>query len=205
MDRLIEGVKRFRHEHAGQYRGLFEKLSRKGQNPHTLFITCADSRVLASLLTHSRPGELFIVKNVGNVVPPSDSSSPSHSVAAAIEYAVNFLRVSDIVVCGHTQCGAMRVLLEGLPSEPPMPHLREWLQLVEPIRPRLAPTAPDRITQAAEENVRFALHNLTTYPCVAERVAADALRTHGWMFCIATMKVSVLDAASGLFIPVADE
>src|SRR3954468_9183409 len=113
---LIEGVHRFRNDEFGNYRTLFQRLSREGQNPHTLFITCSDSRVLAELITQSKPGDLFVVKNIGNIVPPADVVGATNSTAAAIEFAVDVLKVSDIVVCGHSQCGAMTALMDGLPQ-----------------------------------------------------------------------------------------
>src|ERR1700690_2474672 len=121
MQRLIEGVHKFRTDAFGNYRKLFRKLSQEGQNPHTLFITCSDSRVLAELVTQSQPGDLFVVKNVGNIVPPAAVSGSTNSTAAAIEFAVHILGVDDIVVCGHTQCGAMTALLNGLPDAAAMP------------------------------------------------------------------------------------
>ena len=115
MQRLIEGVHKFRTDEFGNYRKLFRKLSREGQNPHTLFITCSDSRVLAELITQSKPGDLFVVKNVGNIVPPANVTGDTNSTAAAIEFAVETLRVSDIVICGHSQCGAITAMLDPKP------------------------------------------------------------------------------------------
>src|SRR5208283_2721939 len=123
MQRLIEGVHKFRREEFGRYRELFARLSREGQNPHALFITCSDSRVLAELVTNSKPGDLFVVKNAGNIVPPATVTGSTNSTAAAIEFAVELLGVNDIVVCGHTQCGAMTALLEGVPEAGTLPHL----------------------------------------------------------------------------------
>src|SRR5882757_507599 len=133
MQRLIEGVHKFRTEEFGNYRKLFRKLSQQEQHPHTLFITCSDSRVLAELITQSKPGDLFVVKNVGNIVPPSSATGSTNSTAAAIEFAVETLRVSDIVICGHSQCGAMSALLGENPAGKSMPHLREWLKLAAPV------------------------------------------------------------------------
>src|SRR5215468_8896476 len=134
MQQLIEGVHRFRHDEFGNYRTLFQRLSREGQNPHTLFITCSDSRVLAELVTQSQPGDLFVVKNIGNIVPPAQVTGSTNSTAAAIEFAVQTLGVSDIVVCGHSQCGAMTALLQPMQSTDAMPHLREWLEIAAPVR-----------------------------------------------------------------------
>src|SRR5277367_2727384 len=130
MQQLIAGVHKFQQDELGKYRKLFRRLSRQEQNPHTLFITCSDSRVLAELITQSQPGDLFVVKNVGNIVPPSDATGSTNSTAAAIEFAVQTLGVSDIVICGHSQCGAMSALLGENPAGNSMPHLREWLKLV---------------------------------------------------------------------------
>src|SRR5207248_3826012 len=110
MQKLIEGVHKFRTDEFGNYKKLFRKLSKEGQNPHTLFITCSDSRVMAELITQSNPGDLFVVKNVGNLVPPATATGSTNSTAAAIEFAVQTLSVSDVVVCGHSQCGAMAAL-----------------------------------------------------------------------------------------------
>src|SRR5580765_2145598 len=134
MQQLIEGVHRFRNDEFGNYRTLFQRLSREGQNPHTLFITRSDSRVLAELITQSKPGDLFVVKNLGNIVPPSSATGSTNSTAAAIEFAVEILRVSDIVVCGHSQCGAISALLGGLATSESMPHFRDWLSLAAPVR-----------------------------------------------------------------------
>src|SRR5436190_10802769 len=112
MQKLIEGVHKFRADEFSRYRALFQRLSREGQNPHTLFITCSDSRVLAELITQSKPGDLFVVKNIGNIVPPAAVTGSTNSTAAAIEFAVEMLRVSDIVICGHSQCGAMSALIQ---------------------------------------------------------------------------------------------
>src|SRR5580698_10103432 len=111
MQPLFEGVHKFRSGEFGNYRKLFRKQSQEGQNPHTLFITCSDSRVLAELITQSKPGDLFVVKNIGNIVPTSSAQGDTNSTAAAIEFAVETVRVDDIVICGHSQCGAIDALL----------------------------------------------------------------------------------------------
>src|SRR3954466_15411455 len=134
MHPLIEGVHRVRNDEFGNYRTLFQRLSREGQNPHTLFITCSDSRVLAELITQSKPGDLFVVKNIGNIVPRADVAGSTNSTAAAIEFAVEVLRVSDIVICGHSQCGAMTALLGTVTENNRTAHLREWLTVAAPVR-----------------------------------------------------------------------
>ncbi len=199
MQRLIDGVHKFRTEEFGRYRTLFKKLSREGQNPHTLFITCADSRVLAELITQSKPGDLFVVKNIGNIVPPADVLGSTNSTAAAIEFATESLRVNDIVVCGHSQCGAMQALLDGLPNPNAMPHMREWLKLVDSVRATIVSQYThlqgerERESAAGEENVLFALENLRTYPCVQARLADGSLHIHGWFFKIDTAELFAYD------------
>jgi carbonic anhydrase len=207
MEKLIEGVHKFHTGEFGNCRSLFRKLSQEGQNPHTLFITCSDSRVLAELITQSQPGDLFVVKNVGNIVPPANATGSTNSTAAAIEFAVDSLRVSDIVVCGHSQCGAMEALLAGSPAVNPLPHLREWLALAAPVRQVLQTeyahlkSHAERTTAAAEENVLFALENLQTYPVVKARLADGSLRLHGWFFKIATAALFAFDPGSNQFLP----
>jgi len=210
MQRLIEGVHKFRSGEFGNYRKLFRKLSREGQNPHTLFITCSDSRVLAELITHSQPGDLFVVKNVGNIVPPAGVRGDTNSTAAAIEFAVDTLRVNDIVICGHSQCGAISALLSETPVSPATPHLRDWLNLAAPVRETLKKNYAHlqeiraRETAAAEENVLFGLDNLHSYSVVQERLADNSLRLHGWFFKIATAELFAYDPETRQFSPLAD-
>ena len=212
MQKLIAGVHKFRNDEFGNYRALFRQLSREGQNPHTLFITCSDSRVLAELITQSKPGDLFVVKNVGNIVPPTGVTGSTNSTAAAIEFAVESLQVSDIVVCGHSQCGAMETLMKGkLPDDSPLPHLRDWLALAAPVKKIIETeyayisSPSDRATAAAEENVLFALENLHGYPCVQRRLEDKSLRLHGWFFKIATAELFAYDPETTQFLPLVPE
>lgn len=207
MQRLIEGVHKFRNEEFGNYRKLFRKLSQEGQCPHTLFITCSDSRVLAELITQSKPGDLFVVKNIGNIVPPASVVGDTNSTAAAIEFAVGTLRVSDIVICGHSQCGAMSALLGQTTVSGAAPHLRQWLELASPVLETVTREYKHlhdvnaRCTAAAEENVLYGLDNLRTYPCVQERLADGSLALHGWFFKIATAELFAYDPESRQFAP----
>ena len=211
MQRLIEGVHKFRNEEFGNYRMLFRKLSKEGQNPHTLFITCSDSRVLAELITQSKPGDLFVVKNVGNIVPPAGVTGDTNSTAAAIEFAVETLRVNDIVICGHSQCGAITAMLDKNAVSGQTPHLRDWLKIASPVLDtmkkdyaHLHETA-ERETAAGEENVLFGLDNLHSYPCVQERLADGSLRLHGWYFKIATAELFAYDPETRQFSPLVSE
>lgn len=208
MQKLIAGIHKFRQEELGRYQELFRHLSQREQNPHTLFITCSDSRVLAELITQSQPGDLFVVKNVGNIVPPANVIGSTNSTAAAIEFAVQTLKVSDVVVCGHSLCGAMVALLQGLSGIEEMPHLREWLEIAAPVRQLIERDyqhLTDRhacTTAAAEENVLFALENLRTYPAVISRLEAGTLRLHGWFFNIETAEMFAYDPTTQQFLPI---
>lgn len=207
MQKLIAGVHKFQAEKFGRYRELFHRLSREGQNPHTLFITCSDSRVLAELITQSQPGDLFVVKNVGNIVPPAHVTGSTNSTAAAVEFAVEVLKVADIVVCGHSQCGAMEALMHPGPEFQSMPHLDAWLRTAEPVRRMIESTYShltndaERTTAAAEENVLFALENLHSYPAVQRRLADGSLHLHGWFFKIASAELFAYDPEAMQFVP----
>ena len=207
MQRLIEGAHKFRTAEFGNYRKLFRKLSKAGQNPHSLFITCSDSRVLAELITHSQPGDLFVVKNIGNIVPTAAARGDTNSTAAAIEFAVENLRVSDIVICGHSQCGAMAALLAENPLDPAAPHLHNWLNVAAPVLETMKRNYGHlrenraRENAAAEENVLFGLDNLHSYPCVQERLADGTLRLHGWFFKIVTAELFAYDPETRQFAP----
>ena len=206
MEKLIEGIHKFQQDKLGHYKALFRRLSREGQTPHTLFITCCDSRVHAELITQSQPGDLFVVKNIGNIVPPA-TFSHANSTAAAIEFAIEALGVSDVVVCGHSQCGAMAAVIENPPSLKDQPHLKSWLDLISPVRDVIELNynelqQADKITVASEENVLFALENLQTYPCVASRLKAGTLRLHGWFFKIATGEVFAYSGDLEQFVPI---
>ena len=196
MQRLIEGVHKFRTGEFGNYRKLFRKLSRDGQNPHTLFITCSDPRVLAELITHSQPGSV---------------SGDTNSTAAAIEFAVENLRVNDIVICGHSQCGAISAMLAEKPVSASTPHLRDWLKLAAPVLETLKKNyahlheARAKETAAAEENVLFGLDNLHSYPCVQDRLMDGSLRLHGWFFKIATAELFAFDPETRQFSPLVSE
>lgn len=211
MHPLIEGVHRFRNDEFGNYRTLFQRLSREGQNPHTLFITCSDSRVLAELITQSKPGDLFVVKNIGNIVPPASVTGSTNSTAAAIEFAVETLRVSDIVICGHSQCGAMTALLGQPLDEKRTPHLKEWLTLADPVREIMRSQYAHvndhkhRIDLAAGENVLFALETLHSYYCVQDRLADGSLRLHGWFFEISNAELLAYNPDTRQFSPLVRE
>ena len=203
MQKLVEGIHRFRSHYFAENQSLFEHLSDNGQNPETLFITCSDSRVVPNLITSAAPGELFIVRNVGNIVP-SVSRGMIGDVAAAIEYAVEMLNVQNVVVCGHTQCAAIDAILD--PER--VKHLAfvsRWLSESEVVphllRDKYAHLIGEaRRVVAVEENVLVQLENLRSYPFVSRRLDAGTLKVAGWVFKIATAQVFGYDPALKQFV-----
>jgi carbonic anhydrase len=191
MQKLVEGVRQFQKDIFTSQRQLFEGLS-EGQNPLALFITCSDSRIDPCLLTQTQPGELFILRNAGNIVPPYGQVSGGE--AATIEYAVCTLRIRDIIVCGHSHCGAMTGLLhpEQL-SE--LPAVSQWLthadstaRIMKENYQHITEEAP-RLMTTVEENVLVQLENLRTHPSVAAALARDELKLHGWVYKFETGQV----------------
>lgn len=197
------GVIRFQKEIFPQKRALFEKLA-EGQAPEALFITCSDSRVETQMITQTEPGNLFICRTAGNIVPPHTDATGG--VTASIEYAVSVLNVPHIVVCGHTDCGAMKGAVDpdGL-SE--LPHVRRWLsfsaaavaaarELGEGL------SEQERMTILLQENVKLQLRHLKTHPAVATHLARGDLTLHGWVYDIKTGLIKALDATTDAFEPV---
>ena len=201
--RLRTGVERYRVTQQARYAGLFERLA-EGQAPHTLFITCSDSRIDPNLITATEPGELFLVRNVGNLVPPA-SAEDDNAVGAAIEYAVGVLGVSKIVVCGHSRCGAMASIVSHDPLPEGLDHLHAWIEATG-VREliRRMPTALDA-DEVAKLNVLAQLDQVRTYPCVAGRIAAGELSLSGWFFDVASGEVEAWCARSQRFVPLGEE
>lgn len=200
MQRLIEGLHQFQSQVFGAQRELFERLA-KGQAPETLFITCADSRIDPCLLTQSAPGELFILRNAGNLVPPYGAVRGGE--AATIEFAIAGLGVKDVIVCGHSHCGAMKGLLDPPPATA-FPALREWLSHAETTRRIMQDKYADRsddeqLNVAIQENVLAQLESLRTHPVVASALAQDKLRLHGWVYKIETGEVFVYEPKTQQF------
>jgi carbonic anhydrase len=204
MHRLADGVHSFQEHYFARHREFFRLLAERGQAPETLFITCSDSRVVPTLLTSTEPGELFIVRNVGNIVP--HVSMPG-GTAAAIEYAVEVLHVENVIVCGHTHCGAIQAVLNPA-SMARLPFVNRWLAQTERVRAiveeRYKHLEGDAlVTAAAMENVLVQLENLRAFSFIAERLERGILRMSGWVFVIETGAVFEFDPASGQFMDIA--
>jgi len=194
VDKLLEGVSRFRREVYPRRRELFEKLA-VGQRPDALFITCADSRIDPCLLTQTTPGELFICRVIGNIVPPYPDSLGG--VSATIEYAVGVLRVPDVIVCGHTDCGVIKGALA--PDHlVPFAAVWNWLRYANVQRRHAEPSA-ELVLTLTEENVITQLKNLRSHPAVANRILDGNLSLHGWVYHIGGGGVTVYNEESGKF------
>lgn len=189
MRNIIKGVLDFRNRQFANYKDLFGELA-DGQNPHALFITCSDSRIDPNLMTNCKPGELFICRNAGNIIPPH--SKETGGMTASIEYAVAVLGIKDIIICGHTDCGAIRGALhvDGLKG---LPHVKEWLghcrSAIEIVRERNNLPADNELddhylNEAIEENVRQQVQHIRTHPIVAAKLATKKLNIHGWVYDI---------------------
>lgn len=197
-DELLDRLRRF-HDHT--FPGVqeqFQTLVKNGQHPTILFIGCSDSRLVPYLLTGTGPGELFIVRNVGAFVPPYDGSAGYHGTSAAIEFAVLNLRVSRIVVCGHSHCGGIRALYDDV--EPQAKNLTAWLELGREAALPVQVT-PEALRRTEQRAVVLQLERLMGYPMVREQVDAKKITLHGWHYVIEEGEVHVFDVKSGEFVP----
>lgn len=206
MQKLVDGIHRFQKEAFSQDQKLFETLA-KGQNPLALFITCSDSRIDPNRLTDTKPGELFIQRTAGNIVPPYGSVFAGE--ACTIEYAVMALKIRDIIICGHSHCGAMAGLLDPASIED-MPAVKEYLKHAESTRRIVKEnyahlTDPDKLlTLTVEENVLVQLESLRTHPSVAAAVGRGELKLHGWVYKFETGNVFGFNPAENAFLPIED-
>ncbi len=205
MQRLIEGYSRFRHKIFPQHSQLFEKLA-SGQKPHALFIACSDSRVMPEMVMQCDPGDLFPCRNAGNLVPPP--SETTSGVAATIEYAIRVLNVPDAIVCGHSDCGAMKGILHNENLDK-LPMVKSWLQHAGPSSRWLRGAMEDaaswsfeqKLKMLTEANVIMQMNNLQAHPAVAEAVKSGHLKVHGWMYDIGSGAIRRFDPEAGIFHP----
>jgi carbonic anhydrase len=206
MEKLVKGFLKFRTEVFDEKKELFTRLS-ENQTPRALFITCSDSRVDPTLLTQTDPGELFILRNAGNMVPPYGSMQGGST--ATIEYAMAVLKVPHIIVCGHTDCAVMKALLN--PEDvSDLPAVREWVGQAETTRRLMRDHFTDlkgseRLIKTTQENVRSQLDHLRTHPSVALRLRQDKVDLHGWVYSISTGDIWVYDFDSERFTSLLDK
>jgi carbonic anhydrase len=202
LQHIVDGFMRFRHEVFPEQEELFKKLA-TAQRPRAMFIACADSRIVPELITQSSPGDLFVTRNVGNVVPPYGQMNGG--VSTAIEYAVVALGVHHIIICGHSDCGAMRAVLNPQTLEK-MPTVKAWLQHAEVARTVVqdncqCATEQESMHVLTQENVIAQLQHLRTHPSVASKMASGQLFIHGWVYSIETSEILAYDAEQDRFLP----
>jgi len=204
---LIDGYRAFligrlRHEQ-DRYRGLAES----GQSPQIMVIGCCDSRVSPEVIFDARPGELFVVRNVANIVPPYAPDGHAHGVSAALEFGVGALKVRHIVVLGHAQCGGVKTFVEDAEPLSPGDFIGNWMKLMSPAAEKLGPrgtlSRDEYLTRLEQANVVNSIDNLMTFPRLRTVIERRQVLVHGAYFGVATGQLSVRDPATEKFVPVA--
>lgn len=200
--KLMLGARQFKKKPFIEMRDLFEQLS-GGQNPETLFITCADSRIIPSLITQASPGDLFVMRNIGNIIPPYPSLS---SEAGGIEYALSAFPIKDIIICGHSKCGAMNGLLTPDLAKR-LPTVASWLSHSHAVLEKMHEDSTDmtkdpaaKLTIATEQNIILQMAHLKTYPLIAEKLARNELTIHGWLYEFESGKVHIYEPTANQFV-----
>ncbi|MEY4642714.1 MAG: hypothetical protein RLZZ227_2708 [Pseudomonadota bacterium] len=205
MEKLIAGIAKFQKTLFHERKALFSRLA-KGQNPEVLFITCSDSRIDPNLITQTQPGDLFIARNAGNLVPPHFAAITT-DMDASIEFALKVLKVRHVVICGHTDCGAMKGAMDP-ESVRHLPHVYNWVShaaaACAKVKARHDEISHEQLLELTEENVIMQLKHLETHPSVAERVAKNDLLLHGWVYDIEHGDIHCYEAGSGKFVPVSE-
>jgi len=193
MNRLFKGYMKFREEDFHSHRELFQELGRS-QKPHTLFIGCSDSRVVPNLITQTHPGELFIIRNVANIVPPYRVTEEYVATTSAVEYAVQELKVDSIVVCGHSNCGGCAAMNMSDEQLAHIPHVRKWLAVSREVKGRVdrlmqGESVEEREWLTEQVNILVQMRNLLTYPYIRQRYDAGELNIFGWYYIIETSEI----------------
>ena len=205
IDKLLEGFQRFRKRYFETDRALYQRLTQQGQSPKTLMIGCSDSRVDPAIITDTDPGDLFVVRNVANLVPPCDTGGAYHGTSAALEFAVCHLKVANIVVLGHARCGGIKALLESEGSVPPnQGFIAPWVNMAARARDRVLgrwPEAGKEFQQRACEraSILVSLDNLMTFSFVSQRAEAGQLQLYGWYFDLENGELMQYDPQTGRF------
>jgi carbonic anhydrase len=187
---LVEGFQRFREQHFERNDGLFQQLVKEGQTPKTLVVGCCDSRVDPAIVLDCEPGDLFVIRNVANLVPPAEGRAGHHGTTAAIEYGVRILGVEHIIVLGHAHCGGIGTLMKTAGVSVPGSFIDDWMCLVESARTSVMQDLPqasfeDQVRECEKRGILVSLENLMTFAWVREKVEAGQLTLHGWYFDIA--------------------
>ena len=205
LDKLIAGYRRYRDDGCSTHQPLVSELVRLGQQPQVAVIACSDSRVDPAILFQAEPGDLFMVRNVANLVPPMEKEGTYHGTSAALEYAVLGLEVGHIVVLGHAHCGGIRMMMEPDPCDGDFRYVSSWVSMLNSAHRRVLATMgqaseAERIRACEQNAVLVSLENLTTFPWVRERIDRGVLQLHGWYVDIVGPALSIYDWEQGRFI-----
>lgn len=204
---LIKSHKQFKKKYSKKYSTLFQRLVTQGQSPKTLFITCSDSRIVPNLITYTKPGDLFIARNIGNFIPPFDPDSQASATPAVIEYAISVLNVDNVIICGHTDCGACKSLHQDIPEDDiEMTHIKKWLKFGENAKEQAMAFVGnkdlDALYSATEKfNIIDQLKNLLTYPAVKRKVAEGEIFVQGWYYHLDKGELEYFDPIEHRFMP----
>ena len=200
FEKLVNGIASFQKDVFPEYASRFRDLA-DGQHPDALFITCSDSRTVPSLVTQTLPGDLFVVRNAGNIVPAHGPSNGAD--AAAVEFAVAGLGVRHVIVCGHSHCGAMQALLDP-DNVASMPAVSAWIEHARDATSKIDVAAADALDRLIEQNVLLQLQHLKTHPAVERALANAELSLHGWVYRFETGEVLAFDRAVARFVPIGE-
>ncbi|MGB4414965.1 MAG: carbonic anhydrase [Paludibacter sp.] len=205
MDSLFDGVKEFNANDFIEHKDLFKKIGRN-QEPHTLFIGCSDSRVVPSLITKTLPGELFVIRNIANIVPQYRSSEEFLATTSAIEYAIKILNVSTILICGHSNCGGCNALYMNEASAKEIPHTQKWLELAKNVRNKMIRLKIADLTvrewMTEQLNIVEQMNHLLSYPYILEKYNAGELNILGWYYIIETGEVFNYQKDEKIFVKI---
>lgn len=188
VSKFLSGFRRFQHNYLGQQRELFDRLRREGQHPRALVVACCDSRCDPALLTDSDPGDMFVARNVANLVPPHNQATLFAATSSAIAFAIRNLEVEYVIVMGHAQCGGIRALMEDKTPECDEERLiAKWLGIAADARQRVLSELPDKplkvqVRACEQASILVSLENLMSYPWISRRVNEGKLALHGWYF-----------------------
>lgn len=203
---LIQGFRRFRERHFTRDDALYRQLVEQGQTPKILVVACCDARVDPAIVLDCAPGDLFVIRNVANLVPPSENLGGHHGTSAALEFGVRNLGVKHIIVLGHAHCGGIRALMESAGGSDQYSFIGDWVRLVESARAGVEQDMPEaskevRLRNCEQRAILVSLDNLMTFSWVRERVENGVLKLHGWYFDIERGQLLSHDATTGEFVP----
>lgn len=205
MEYLFEGVREFNAKDFLEHKDLFSSIGKR-QKPHTLFIGCSDSRIVPNLITKTLPGELFVVRNIANIVPFYRETEEFVATTSCIEYAVKVLGIDNIIVCGHSNCGGCNALLKSEAELSDLPHTRKWLELARRVRERIEQekiaSDEEREWRTEQLNVIEQMNHLITYPYIKDRYRRNEIRIFGWYYIIETGEVFNYDKDARAFIKI---